>query len=327
MKKLSIVIIFIGVLFKLNGQDAHFSQFYANPVYLAPSFAGGADGPRFVLNFRDQWPKIPGSFVTYAFSADHYIADFNSGMGIYFVRDDAGGGKLLTTNAGLAYSYKVKISRDFIFQPGLAAYYYSRYVDYSVIDFADEYFGTQHVGTTSEILPEDRVQHADFAISALAYVENSWLGFNVDHLMNVSPILREDYRYTNMRLSVFGGYQFQIGRRTRNKFNEHIHAAFNYYYQSNAHQLDLGAYYNRMPFIIGLWYRGIPVGNELFSADALIFLGGIRYENYTFSYSYDMTIGKLISHTGGSHEFSIIYSINSKLTGKRKYKAIPCPHM
>ena len=322
MKKLYIVLIYLGLLNCVSAQDPHFSQFYANPIYLAPSFAGGSDGPRFVLNFRDQWPKVPGNYITYAFSADHYLADFNSGLGLFFVSDNAGNGKLVTTNIGAAYSYKVKISSDIVFQPGLSAYYYSRYVDYNAVEF----FSQLDNASPPQDLPIDKVQHADFAISALAYLENYWFGFNVDHLMNISPILRNDYRYTNMKISLFGGYQYQLGSRTRNKYNEHIHMAFNYYYQSQAHQLDVGGYYSRNPFIVGLWYRGIPVGNEIFSADAIIFMGGIKYSNYTFSYSYDMTIGNLISHTGGSHEISLIYSINSKLTGKKKYKAIPCPH-
>lgn len=316
-----------GLLNNLYSQDPQFSQFYANPIYLAPSFAGGADGPRFAVNFRDQWPKVPGNFITYSFSADHYLADFNSGIGLYVVNDNAGNGKLVTTNIGMAYSYKVKISRDFIFQPGIAAYYYNRNTVYNSINLASQLTNGQDNGTgLPSGMPEDRVQHADFAISALGYLEDYWFGFNVDHLMNVSPVLNNDYRYTDLRVSVFGGYKYNMSRRVRNKLNEHIQFAFNYYYQARSHQLDIGGYYNRNPFIFGLWYRGIPVGNEIYSADALIFMVGLRYNNYTFGYSYDMTIGKLISQTGGSHEVSIIYSINSKLSGKRKYKAIPCPH-
>lgn len=307
------------------GQDPHFSQFYANPVYLAPSFAGGSDGARFVVNFRDQWPKVKGNFLTYSFSADQQFDDFNSGLGIFAVSESAGSGKLVTTNVGLAYSYKLNINRNFIFRPGLAAYYYDRYIDYSIITFADEYFGDQYIGSTSEILPDNRVQHADFAISALAYVNQYWFGINVDHLMNISPELRSDFRYSNVRVSAFGGYKYVLPKRVRDKKNEYIHFAFQYYYQSQASQLNIGFYYNRNPLVLGLWYRGIPVGNEMYSADALIFLGGLKYNGYVFSYSYDMTLGKLISRTGGSHEISIIYTIKQAAKGQKKYKSIPCP--
>ena len=74
MSRVFKLILFLIVLLNLNsfGQDPQFSQFYANPMYLSPSFAGSTNGTRAVLNFRDQWPAIPGSFITYSASVDHY---------------------------------------------------------------------------------------------------------------------------------------------------------------------------------------------------------------------------------------------------------------
>ena len=43
---------------RISAQDAHFSQFYANPLYLSPSLAGATDGARIILNYRNQWPAI-----------------------------------------------------------------------------------------------------------------------------------------------------------------------------------------------------------------------------------------------------------------------------
>jgi len=323
--RLIFVLCLLIFFFSAKSQDPHFSQFYANPIYLAPSFAGSSQGARFVLNVRDQWPKIPGVFRTYGFSADHYISTLNSGLGVYMLSDNSGGGKLLTTNIGMAYSYKVKINKNFYFQPGLSAYYHSRTMQ-SDLTFSDMYSNGNYVGATSEVLPEVKVQHADFAISVMGYMEDYWFGANVDHLMSLSPILRSDFRYTNMKVSVFGGGRFHLKKRIRHKKDEYIHAAVNYQYQSSLHQLDLGGYYNRDPLVIGLWYRGIPLGNQYISPDALIYLLGIKYQDYTFSYSYDMSIGKLISHTGGSHEISIIYALGAsgKIKPKR-HKSIPCP--
>ena len=36
-------------------QDPSFTQFYANPLYLNPAFAGTARCPRLNLNYRNQW--------------------------------------------------------------------------------------------------------------------------------------------------------------------------------------------------------------------------------------------------------------------------------
>ncbi len=328
MHKLLIILLFlIGLVKTISAQDLHFSQFYANPLYLAPSFAGGAGEPRAVVNFRDQWPKIPGNFITYSFSFDYYLEPFKSGFGLYANSENAGQGKLVTTNIGLAYSYKINITNNLVFQPGLAAYYHDRFTDYSRITFADQYYNGQYIGATSDVLPEDRVRHADFTMSGLFYHKKFWVGYNIDHLMNLSPVLRNDFRYLNIRASLFGGYKYSLSKRIRDKNNEYLQAAFQYYYQSYTHQLNIGGYYNRLPFIVGVWYRGIPLVNKYFSADALTFLGGLKYYSFTFSYSYDMTLGKLISQTGGSHEISIIYTFQAPGRVKKKYKMIPCPEI
>lgn len=55
----------LGILGQAMAQDPHFTQFYAAPTYLSPAFAGTTIQSRFVLQFRDQWPAIPGAFVSY----------------------------------------------------------------------------------------------------------------------------------------------------------------------------------------------------------------------------------------------------------------------
>src|SRR6185295_17434324 len=57
----------------LLAQDPEFTQFYANPLYLNPAFAGTARCPRICLNYRNQWPGISGTYVTYSASYDQHF--------------------------------------------------------------------------------------------------------------------------------------------------------------------------------------------------------------------------------------------------------------
>jgi type IX secretion system PorP/SprF family membrane protein len=328
MKRSALIALMAITNLGLSAQDGHFSQFYSNPLYLSPSFAGSTNGTRFVLNYRDQWPSMPGSYVTYSFSADHYFRDFNSGMGLIFFTDQAGGGKLTTTNIGYLYSYKIEVSRNrFYLQPGLSAYYYNRRVNEDKLTFADQFFEDQFVGSTTETDIRYSVQHADFAVSCLGYASNFWIGVTLDHLMKLSPTLSEDTRYSPMRLSVYGGIKYTVKKRIRTRRTDDIHLAFNLRNQNKVNQLDLGGYYLKNSIIFGLWYRGIPIGNEYNTADALIFLFGLKFKNLSMGYSYDMTVGQLIAQTGGSHEVSLVYSINNqnRYLIKRRHSAIPCP--
>ena len=54
-------------------QDAGFSQFYANPIYLNPALTGNRSNPTLSLNYRNQWPSLQSSFTTYAASWDQHF--------------------------------------------------------------------------------------------------------------------------------------------------------------------------------------------------------------------------------------------------------------
>ena len=86
---------------------------------LSPSFAGATEEYRFAMNYRNQWPAVPGVFHTYSISFDKAMPNFNSGIGVLATYDVAGSGNLSTTNIGLLYSYDFNINRNGISGQGL----------------------------------------------------------------------------------------------------------------------------------------------------------------------------------------------------------------
>ena len=76
--------------FKTNAQDPHFSQFYANPMYLNPAITGTNFCPRWIMNYRNQWPAIPGDYVTYSSSFDFGLNELHGGVGLIALHDNAG---------------------------------------------------------------------------------------------------------------------------------------------------------------------------------------------------------------------------------------------
>lgn len=65
------VFIFFAIVTTLQAQDLQFTQFYANPLYLNPAFAGSVRCPRICMNYRNQWPNLSGTYVSYSASYDH----------------------------------------------------------------------------------------------------------------------------------------------------------------------------------------------------------------------------------------------------------------
>jgi type IX secretion system PorP/SprF family membrane protein len=112
-------ILFCIVVADSFSQDPTFSQFYANALYLAPSFAGATEEYRFSINYRNQWPAVPGVFHTYSISFDKALVNFNSGIGVLATYDVAGSGDLSTTNIGLLYSYDFNLNENWHIRPGV----------------------------------------------------------------------------------------------------------------------------------------------------------------------------------------------------------------
>ncbi len=322
-KSLYILGIILAICFETSGQDVHFSQFYASPLYLSPSYSGAAGSSRVTANYRDQWPALPGTFITYAISWDHYFPAFNSGFGVQIMQDRAGSGNLSNTTVGLSYSYDFQINRLWHFRPGISFSYLQRGIDFGKLLFGSDIEHPTQGGTTG-MTPLETIHNVDGSASALAYSDKIWAGFTTDHLLKPDVSFMGDKVKLDMKYSVFAGYRHELLGYTRKYVKEFITAAFNFRSQGDFNQLDIGGYYERRPIIFGVWYRGIPILKEFNSNDAIAVIAGYGSNRIRIIYSYDLTISKLVSHTKGAHEISLTYLFNIK--SRHKIKSPPCPH-
>ena len=307
------------------GQDPTFSQFYANALYLSPSFAGATEEYRLAINYRNQWPAVPGVFHTYSIAFDKAMPNFNSGIGVLATYDVAGSGNLSTTNIGLLYSYDFNINKEWHIRPGVNFKFYYLGLDIYKLVFNSQITGS---GTTPPITPPpfDNVADVDFATSALVYNESIWVGFTLDHLLTPKTSFYGEDATVPVKFNFFGGVQVLKPTRLRQKIQEVVSVAMNFQKQGKFYQSDIGVYYYKDPLIFGLWYRGIPFATSQ-AGDAIIGLVGIKTSQLHIGYSYDFTISNLISSTSGAHEISLIYEFNTFTVGqlRKRMRAIPCP--
>jgi len=321
---------------QLLAQKVQFSQFYAAPLVLSPSYTGLIDGSRVVMNYRDQWPNIPGTFTTYAFSYDQYFDRLKSGLGISIVRDEAGSGNLNLTDIGLLYSYDITLNRYWHIRPGIEFKYGRRGVDIAKLIFGDQLnldAPPRPVSFESDNF-WPKVGYLDVDASVLAYHKLHWAGVTVSHLLRPNQSLVGIDSRLPIKVTLFGGTRLLIkgDRMARQQVTESVTFSALYQKQAENDQLDLGAYWQKTPFTLGLWFRGIPVigrqqGYE--ALDAVIITFGFEIFDLRFGYSYDYTLSKLTqSATGGAHEISIVYEFNKNFSANRKKRpmVIPCPH-
>jgi type IX secretion system PorP/SprF family membrane protein len=333
-KEMRNILIVLSIIISINtySQDPHFTQFYAAPLYLSPALAGGTAGTRAIINFRDQWPAIPGSFITYSLSLDHYFPKYNSGIGFFVFRDQAGSGQLGTTNIALQYAYNARINRKWSIRPGLQLYYSQRSIDFSKLIFNDQMqLGHQTSAASTEIPPDKSVGYMDFAFSMVTFSSKSWFGFTVDHINTPNQSLLDGNSKVPTKFIFFGGYKHVVDGKSGSFTEESINFVYNYRAQGKFDQIDLGVYWMKMQIIVGIWYRGIEGLKSYKSGyhnnDMIALLAGYQYKDMKFAYSYDFTISRLIGRTAGSHEISLIYEFNQDQKVRRRHKivVVPCP--
>lgn len=312
----------------MRAQDAQFTQFYAAPTYLSPAFAGTGAQSRMALQYRDQWPSIPGAFVTYNFALDHYLNELNSGIGLVATHDRAGSGAMSYTSITGQYAYEIELKRKVFIRPALQLGYVNHSVDYSRLVFGDQLTRGGDIATY-ESLARRTVGYVDMGTGVLFFTPKLWLGMAMHHLNEPDQSLLLGESAVPRKFSMHGGYRMNIRTAVIRKHQQALVGAFNYRSQGKYDQLDIGAYYELEPVFAGIWYRGIPVKHYepgYANNDAIALLMGVTVKDWRVGYSYDLTISNLASRSGGAHEVSIIYDWADRRRRKAmsKRRVVPC---
>jgi len=312
----------------LKAQDPEFTQFYANPMYLNPAFAGSSRCPRLVFNYRNQWPGISGTYITYSASYDQHVDAISGGLGVLVTSDQAGEGTINTTNASAIYSYYLPVTKAFSIKLGVQATFAQKNVDWTKLTFGDmidQKLG--FVNGTNEVKPNTTVSNVDFSAGILGYSKSFFIGGSAHHLTEPNESF-----YSGppsplpMKFTVHTGAIIPMGRqspksrrrrrRNRNALPESsISPNILYQKQKDFQQLNLGLYVTKGPVVGGLWYR---------NKDSFIVLVGLQTTNFRFGYSYDVTISKLSNASAGSHELSMTVQFNCRPKRKR-FTPVSCP--
>lgn len=316
------------VAYRTSAQDGHFTQFYAAPTYLNPAFAGSSVESRISANYRNQWPAIPGAFVTYNFAYDRYLPRIHSGIGVIATHDQAGSGALRSSSVGAQYSYEVAIKRDVFFLPALQM----SYVSHSV-NFNDLVFGDQLIRNGAETSLESGIKpinYMDFSSGALIFSPTYWAGVSIHHMNQPNQSFYPNHLARIPRkFSAHGGYRFKMKGGAYRKSKSYVVTAANYKHQGDFDQLDLGAYYELNPITLGLWYRGLLLkgnGYGYINQDALSLIIGFQSSQIKLGYSFDVTLSQLnVGFSGGAHEISFSYEWAGKKSSRMARKRIvPC---
>ena len=314
MKKLTLAMLFvlsIGFSNSLLAQDPEFTQFYANPLYLNPAFAGTAKCPRICLNYRNQWPNLYKTYITTSASYDQHIDGISGGIGLIAYNDKAGDGTLNTTQISGMYSYQLNLTREFSMKFGFQGTYAQKSIDWSKLNFGDMIDARRgFVYNTNEVPGLNKKSNLDISAGLLGFSKRYFFGAAFHHLtqpdegfIGVSKL--------PMKITGHAGAIIPIAKGSAS----HISPDILYQRQQHFNQLNVGLYFVKGPIVAGMWYR---------NQDAMIILLGYQASHFKFGYSYDVTVSKIANATAGSHEISCQLQFNCR-PKKKKFRVISCP--
>lgn len=315
MKKLYSYLMLLLSLMTLStakAQDAEFTQFYANPLYLNPALAGSNICPRVCINYRNQWPAISGTYVTTSASVDRFVYGIKSGIGILVTSDQAGGGTLKTNNFSAIYSKQIRITREFAINAGFQGTYGEKSIDWSKLTFGDQIDDRRgFIHATKEMQGRSKKSFADFSAGLVGFSKRFFVGAAVHHLTQPDEGLIGNSKLP-VKFTGHAGAVIPVGGKDS---EASISPNVLYQQQQDFRQLNLGVYFTKGALVGGLWYR---------NQDSFIVLLGIQKGIFKAGYSYDVTVSKLTNATAGSHELSIGFNFFCKKP-KPKYRPGVCP--
>jgi len=293
------------------GQDPGFSQFFANPLYLNPAFAGTTDMPRVVMNYRNQWPQKGATYTTYSVSYDQISNKLKTGFGFQIYHDRELNNVVNSSGGSFSYSYHVKFNQISFMTLGLQAGMVLKQFDANNLIFPSEIDQLSGVitGGSSSYSNEKKI-YPDFAVGALGQHNDFYWGASAHHLTRPDESIIEGDQKGKLPVK----FTAHIGAKSRKFHHGLLSRRFTlspnilYQQQGSFKQLNLGIYMIEKSLLFGGWYRN----NLDVRPDAIIFLVGLARSKFRFGYSFDLTLSKLSNYSYGSHELSLTFFLGQK---------------
>lgn len=313
----------LAVPARVTAQDPEFTQFYANPLYLNPAFAGTARCPRVIMNYRNQWPGIANvTFVTYSASYDQYVNGLHGGIGLLVLNDKSGEATWTNTQFSGIYAYQLNLSRKVSLKAGFQGTYMQHSINTDKIVFGDQIDNKYGIiYATQDFINDPSIDFFDFSSGLLVYSKSIYAGAAVHHMTQPAEKFISDGELP-MKITAHAGTMIYIEEPTRSATSKGTYVSPNILFQqqSTFTQINFGMYFAHGPLVAGIWSRFSPP-----NFDSIILLLGIEQGIFKFGYSYDFPISKLnLKNSHGSNELSLSIQLPCK-PKKKKFRTISCP--
>lgn len=306
---LMIVALSTGFFYKAFGQqDAQFSQYMFNGIYINPAYAGYKENLNFHSYYRSQWTGLNGGPKSFTLAVDAIANQGNVGLAFQVASDKIGAQKNLTSYISYAYRLRMNDEGTSRLAFGVSGGIMQLGLDGSLLNPNDPE-PEMPLGMQSATIPDARA-------GVFFSNERFFAGFSADNLVS-SIINVRRYAYVPqpvVHLYATSGVLIPIAEDLLLKpsflIKDDLHGPTN---------IDLNAF---ILFSDKIWLGGsYRTGMNLFKRKNLpeqlsrrnSAVGALEIfptQALRLGYAYDFSVGPLRGQSGGSHEMSIAYYLN-----------------
>jgi type IX secretion system PorP/SprF family membrane protein len=320
--------------FSTKGQDIHFSEFFATPLFTNPAFAGHFEGTyRFTGIVRRQWSSVsPQPFQTFGGGVDVHkpLNMKRAGIGLRFSHDYAGLSSWTNTSVAIPLSLKFRLGSaqnttlTFGFQPE----YFQISIDYSKLSFGDQYFNGRYnpEAPSSQQFYTENVNKINFSTGIYLEKrirERKRIGVGFSAFNITQPDVSNSPGFSTslprrMNWHVFSA--FQLGSS-----NFDIMPAGQYQFQGEHDELLLGTAFRYHLSTEALNKRSVQIGMWGRTREAAYLSVGFTKNNLFMGASYDFNLNglRVASEYLGGWEWSIIYTISTVREKTKRQRQCP----
>ena len=299
-------------------QDAQFSQYIFNGLYINPAYAGYKEDLYFNSFVRSQWTGLEGAPTTFSVAADGSVKDGKVGLGILLQRDAIGAQSNTAAYGNYAYRIQIGEQENSRLAFGIGFGFIQTGIDGTKLNPVQANDTYVPVGNESVILPDARLG---------IYYSNDhfFVGASVDNLLaehihtaETSALLvpvpvPHEYFTTGALFNVGYDMKFKPSILIKDAPGAPTSMDINAFMLLNE-RLWLGATYRTAVDI----YNKPNLQPGLLKSSAMV--GMVEFfinENFRVGYAFDYSLNKLGEYGYGSHEVSISFLIRKNPTVDR----------
>jgi type IX secretion system PorP/SprF family membrane protein len=301
MKKITTVILGFLSFGALAQQEAGFSMYFFNPVYVNPAYAGSREVLSGSLVHRSQWAGMKDAPTTQALSVHSAIPNSKVGLGLQVYNDNTG--PMRNTGLSLTYAYHMKVGANSRLSFGVTGMLNNIKVNWDEINIDDNNDMAFIQNKSSSWVP-------DASAGIYFYKERFYMGLSSIHLIeskfgltdapgsNFAKFSRQYYFTSGIVLPITDKVDFRPSILVKS-----VKAA------PGVGEINACFIFNRKLFL-GAGFRSSKRINLAGTDNMLIAIAQYQFSKYlSLGYSFDYYLNRNGSYNSGTHEVMLGWDI------------------